>query len=139
VLTFSLGGVCQVSDKHLWWIKVNAFTSKKDWMALEAFAKERKSPIGCVRPSPRRHPPSSKTRTVCCGVAAASLVTEALACGVVNSYEPFVRACINAKAPTRETAKFIARVVELTVRAQVRFCRYRFCATGELKHRGAVG
>jgi hypothetical protein len=23
--------------------------------------------------------------------------------------------------------------------AQVRFCRYRFCATGELKYRGAVG
>jgi hypothetical protein len=22
---------------------------------------------------------------------------------------------------------------------QVRFCRYRFCATGELKYRGAVG
>jgi hypothetical protein len=24
-------------------------------------------------------------------------------------------------------------------RAQVRFCRYRFCATDELKYRGAVG
>ena len=24
-------------------------------------------------------------------------------------------------------------------RAQVRFCRYRFCATGELKYTGAVG
>jgi hypothetical protein len=23
--------------------------------------------------------------------------------------------------------------------AQVRFCRYRFCPTGELKYRGAVG
>jgi hypothetical protein len=24
-------------------------------------------------------------------------------------------------------------------RRQVRFCRYRFCRTGELKYRGAVG
>jgi hypothetical protein len=24
-------------------------------------------------------------------------------------------------------------------REKVRFCRYRFCATGELKYRGAVG
>lgn len=39
----------KVSDKHLWWIKVNALTSKKDWHALEALAKERKSPIGYVR------------------------------------------------------------------------------------------
>jgi len=38
----------KVSDKHLWWIKVNALTSKQDWHALEAFAKERKSPIGYV-------------------------------------------------------------------------------------------
>jgi hypothetical protein len=36
-----------------------------------------------------------------------------------------------------------ARVLPLALRLlrvrQVRFCRYRFCATGELKYRGAVG
>jgi hypothetical protein len=31
------------------------------------------------------------------------------------------------------------RPFNVTIQVQVRFCRYRFCPTGELKYRGAVG
>ena len=68
----------KVSDKHLWWIKVNALTSKQDWHALEAFAKERKSPIGYVtaqshshlhlhriEPASPHHPPSPRKMDPC--------------------------------------------------------------------------
>ena len=36
------------------------------------------------------------------------------------------------------TAQYTSHEVAID-RPQVRFCRYRFCATDELKYRGAVG
>jgi len=69
----------KVSDKHFWWLKMGSLVRKHDWIGLENFAKEKKSPIG---------------------------------------YEPFVRACIDGGAPVRETAKYIARLTDLTARAQ---------------------
>jgi len=38
----------KVPDKRFWWIKIKALVSVKDWMSLEKFAKEKKSPIGYV-------------------------------------------------------------------------------------------
>jgi hypothetical protein len=40
----------------------------------------------------------------------------------------------------RENPRSMREALDHLARAgQVRFCRYRFCATGELKYRGAVG
>mmetsp|Transcript_6453 Transcript_6453/g.11145 ORF Transcript_6453/g.11145 Transcript_6453/m.11145 type:complete len:169 (+) Transcript_6453:26-532(+) len=69
----------KVSDKHFWYMKLAALCSKRDWVGLETFAKEKRSPIG---------------------------------------YEAFVRACVDGGAPVHETAKYIVRIVDLTLRAQ---------------------
>ena len=36
----------KVSDKHFWWIKVQALCEARNFMELEKFAKAKKSPIG---------------------------------------------------------------------------------------------
>lgn len=36
----------KVPDKRYWWIKIKALAQIKDWVSLEKFAKEKKSPIG---------------------------------------------------------------------------------------------
>lgn len=36
----------KVPDKRWWWLKIRALAGNKDWEALEAFAKSKKSPIG---------------------------------------------------------------------------------------------
>ena len=36
----------KVPDKRFWWIKIKALASIADWLNLEKFAKEKKSPIG---------------------------------------------------------------------------------------------
>lgn len=36
----------KVPDKRYWWIKIKALIQIKDWVSLEKFAKEKKSPIG---------------------------------------------------------------------------------------------
>ncbi len=35
-----------VSDRHFWWLKVRALAESRAWEALDAFAAEKKSPIG---------------------------------------------------------------------------------------------
>jgi hypothetical protein len=36
----------KIPDKRWYWVKLKALTDAKDWDALEAFAKSKKSPIG---------------------------------------------------------------------------------------------
>lgn len=36
----------KVPDRRFWWLKIKALAQIKDWVTLEKFAKEKKSPIG---------------------------------------------------------------------------------------------